>query len=267
MDLSEPDRLLTEWLRICLLIILCYVFFLRIALCKVDADLKGQVGTRVVYHLYFNPLAKYPGPLLSKFSSIPSFYHAIKRDRHIWIWQCFQIYGIPRNPNSTPQPLTKFKSNSIIGSKFRSGPHTILYNSPSAFRDIYSAKANVKKSPNYDAWKRNEGDSNVLNTTDVVVHARKRRVLNTVFTDKLVRSATPFIIKHIDRWNEILLGSSGYDWSEPTDMSRWTECLVLDVMTDLCFGKSVNIKEPGENPFKLVPDGIVSWLKLFHPVN
>ena len=149
MDLSELNRTLTEWLRICLLIILCYVFYLPIVLCEVDAHLEGQVGTRVVYHLYFSPLAKYPGLLLSKFSSIPSFYHAIKRDRHIWIWQCFQIYGIPLAPNFTPQLLIKLKSNSIIGSKFRSGPHTILYNSPNTFRDIYNAKANMKKSPNY----------------------------------------------------------------------------------------------------------------------
>lgn len=38
-------------------------------------------------------------------------------------------------------------------------------------------------------------------------------------------------------------------------------------MNDLCFGKSVDVKEPGENLFKVVLDGIELWLKVFHPVN
>ena len=82
----------------------------------------------------------------------------------------------------------------------------------------------MKKSQNYDAWKRNEGDSSVSNTTDVAVHARKRRLLNTVFTNKSVRSAAAFIVKHVDRWNELSLEGNGDDWSKPTDMSRWTDC-------------------------------------------
>ena len=104
--------------------------------------------------------------------------------------------------------------------------------------------------------KETGGDSTVLNTTDVAAHAKRRRILNTVFTDRLVRSAAVFISKHVDRWNELSLESSNDDWSEPTDMGRWTGCLVLDIMSDLCFGKSVHIKEPGDNPFKAVPNGI-----------
>ena len=159
------------------------------------------------------------------------------------------------------------KADPFIGSKFRAGPDTVLYSSSGAFRDIYSLKANVKRSQNYNAWKRNEGDVTVMTTTDVAAHAKRRRILNTVFTDKLVRSAAAFVIKHVNRWNDLSLESSDDDWSEPTDMSTWSECLVLDIMSDLCFGKSVHIKEPGENPFKAVPEGIALWLKVFNPVS
>ena len=52
-----------------------------------------QFASYAVYNLYFSPLAKIPGPFFAKISSWPSFYHAVKGDRHIWIWQGFQKYG------------------------------------------------------------------------------------------------------------------------------------------------------------------------------
>ncbi|KAG8531950.1 uncharacterized protein KY384_003586 [Bacidia gigantensis] len=203
------------------------------------------VSLRTIYHLYFNPLAKYPGPFLAKISSLPSFYHACKGDRHIWLWQCFQIYG----------------------SKIRTTPNTVLFNSPKAYQDIYNIKANVKKNKTYDAWRRNEEDINTLNVTNVAVHAYKRRLLNTVFTDSSVRSAASFIIRHLDRWNELSLNQeTPGDWSKSIDMAKWMDCMVFDVMTDLCFGKSANIKEPGHNPYKTIPEAVISYMQFMHPV-
>ena len=143
-------------------------------------------------------------------------------------------------------------------------PRTVLFNTPEAYRDIYNHKANVKKDKSYDAWRRHEGDANTLNVSDVAVHAKKRKVLNTVFTDRSVRSAATFIIKHIDRWNELTF--SGDDWSEPIDFTKWIDCLIFDILGDLCFGKSFDTKEHGKNPFKVIPEAIASSLRLWNPV-
>lgn len=156
------------------------------------------------------------------------------------------------------------RANRLKGSKIRVGPRSVLFNAPTAHRDIYNYKANVTKDKSYDAWRRNEGDVNTLNTTDVAVHARKRKLLNTVFTEKSVRSAAAFIIKHLNRWNE--LSVTGHEWSEPIDFSKWTDCLIFDILGDLCFGKSLGIKEPGENSFKMIPDVIGSYMRLWYPV-
>ncbi len=150
------------------------------------------------------------------------------------------------------------------GNKVRVAPNTVLFNTPKAFRDIYSHKANVKKAKSYDAWQRHAGDANTLNSSDVAIHAKKRKVLNTVFTDRSLRSAAPFIIKHIDRWNELTV--MGHDWSEPIDFAKWVDCLIFDILGDLCFGKSFGVKEPGENPFKVIPEVIVSYMRLWNPV-
>lgn len=261
MDHSKLDRAhFIEWLRTCLLLIVCYV---RTQFFRAWFEVRLTQKDRWAHDLCIISTS-----ILWLNTPVPGCLKSLQYLRSITLSSKIAISGSGSASRFTVHFVMQkpIKADSFIGSKFRAGPNTVLYNSSGAFRDIYSLKANVKKSQNYEAWKRNEEDRTVLNTTDVAAHAKRRRILNTVFTDKLVRSAAAFIIKHVDRWNELSLESSDDDWSKPTDMSRWTECLVLDIMSDLCFGKSVNVKEPGENPFKAVPDGIALWLKVFNPV-
>ncbi|XXH02863.1 hypothetical protein Hte_009251 [Hypoxylon texense] len=100
-------------------------------------------------------------------------------------------------------------------------------------------KSNVRRSKFYTPWQRNDRDKTTLNTVDVAEHALKRRLLNLCFTDKSVRAASYFVVKHVDRWNHLLVeGCNGTDWSESADFSAKVDALVFDIMGDLCFGKS-----------------------------
>lgn len=109
-------------------------------------------------------------------------------------------------------------------------------------------------------------DINTLNTSDVAIHHRKRRILNLVFTEKSVRAAGLFIQKHVDRWNELLPDGDGSNWSKPKDFTGWPDYLVFDILCDLCFGKSLNVKEPGESEMKSVPKTIHAYMKFNYPV-
>ncbi|KAF2691172.1 cytochrome P450 [Lentithecium fluviatile CBS 122367] len=115
---------------------------------------------------------------------LPSFYHACLGDRHIWLWQQFQVYG----------------------NKFRAAPNVLLFNTPEAWNSLFDIKANVRKPGFYDAWLRNNNDLNTLNCTDVALHAKKRRLLNLAFTERSLRVWEPFVTKHTDRWNQLLPG-------------------------------------------------------------
>lgn len=53
----------------------------------------GYLITSSIYFLFFHPLSSLPGPFLCRISTLPSFYHACKGDRHVWIWQNHQVYG------------------------------------------------------------------------------------------------------------------------------------------------------------------------------
>ncbi|KAF2791120.1 benzoate 4-monooxygenase cytochrome P450 [Melanomma pulvis-pyrius CBS 109.77] len=201
------------------------------------------VFTRLIYNGFFHPLARVPGPLLARMSSIPSWYHAMKGDRHIWLWQLFQIYG----------------------EKIRVDPATVIFYDPEAYKAIYSTKANVQRSGFYTAWKRNKMDAHTLNTVDVAEHAYKRKLLNVSFTEKSVRAASEFVFRHVDRWNELMVGDSE-DWSKPVDFSESVGTLVFDISGDLCFGRSFETKEPGENPLKTMPQSIEEYMRFYYPI-
>lgn len=197
-----------------------------------------------IYNLYLSPLARYPGPFLSKISSIPDFYWSLTGARHLWIAHNHRVYG----------------------EVFRYRPDGLLFKTPQAYRDIFNNKANVKRSKFYDIMTRHPEDTSTLTGTDPVLHAQKRRVLNTVFSEKSIRSMEPLLAKHVTRWCELLVDGDGVGWSSPRKMSDTCDHLVLDVLCDLCFGRTVDTKEPGENEYRKIPHIIAFFLKILYPL-
>lgn len=141
-----------------------------------------------------------------------------------------------------------------------------MSNSPSTHNAIYSAKANVKKGKYYDVYPRNRNYLSTWSVIDRTKHVRKRRVLSNAFSDRALRSAEQFVIQHVDRWCELLIQGAENSWSEPRNIARWSEFLVFDILTDLCFGKSFELKEPGENELKDFPNKMAASLALHHAV-
>ena len=122
-------------------------------------------------------------------------------------------------------------------------PTRVSINSATAFKSIYGARANVKKSKFYSVFSKNTKYENTLNTTDVKIHARKKRALNALFSDKNVREAETFVVKHVKRWCELLLdGNDGKEWTEPKNISHLIDFLVFDIISELFFGKSFELK-------------------------
>ncbi|KAI1651881.1 cytochrome P450 [Daldinia loculata] len=198
----------------------------------------------VVYNLFFHPLANIPGPFLARASQIPSWYHANRGDRHVWLWQQFQIYG----------------------DKIRPEPNAVLFNNPAAYADIYGLKSNVRRSEFYKDAQVDGSEATTIATLDVAEHARKRKLLSLAFTENSVRAASSFVIQHLDRWNQLLIEDDDSSWSPAVDISEKIDGLVFDIMGDLSFGKSFNVKEPGANPLKTVPHSISDYVKLSNSI-
>ena len=125
-------------------------------------------------------------------------------------------------------------------------------------------KSNVQRAPYYEGWKVWSTEQSTFLTTDKKEHARLRKLLNQVFTEQSLRAAEPFIIKHIDRWNELLVADS--DWSHPRNFAKLADALVFDIMGDLSFGADFRIKEPGDNSRKEIPHLMSQHLQFMYRV-
>ncbi|KAF2971899.1 hypothetical protein GQX73_g1749 [Xylaria multiplex] len=192
-----------------------------------------QCLANAIYNVYLHPLRHVPGPFWARASEVPSWYYTTGGRRHIWLWQLFQIYG----------------------KRIRVAPNLVLFCDPDAHAAIYGMKSNVRRSPFYVGLTKNIREKTTLNTIDPAEHARRRKMLNTCFTDSSVNATSAFVSKHIDRWHQIMLDEhdSATEWSTSVNLGEKVDHLVFDIMGDLAFGRSFNIKEPGDNALREVP--------------
>ncbi|KAI4176008.1 MAG: hypothetical protein LQ343_001290 [Gyalolechia ehrenbergii] len=135
---------------------------------------------------------------------------------------------------------------------FRYRPDGLLFNSFQANRDIYEGNHNVKKGNFYQMYPRKAGGGNTWNCVDKEArHARKRRILNAAFSDKALKTFEGCIVQHVDRWCELIGADNG--WSKPRNMADWSDRLVFDILGELLYARSFNIKEPEDNDMKSIP--------------
>jgi hypothetical protein len=209
-------------------------------------------------------LAKFPGPLFAKFSKLPNLYHALKGDRHIWIWQNHQIYG------KCCRSHLDGSANCALGDRVRIHPNEVLFLAPQAYTDIYGTKANVGRAKSYKAWQTST-EANTALTIDPQSHGRKRKILNQAFTEKSVKHAANFIVEHAERWIDLLSDTADAEetdgWTNSRNMSDWNDWLVFDILGDLCFGRSFDVKEPKPNPLRKIPHLVIQHVQLFYPVS
>ncbi|KAJ5668939.1 hypothetical protein N7462_010009 [Penicillium macrosclerotiorum] len=175
------------------------------------------VGCGALHRIYFHPLAKQPGPLLARLSSIPNWYHAKKGDRHVWLYRLHTEYG------------------SVV----RFTPNSLSFNTVTAMDSIYkSRKANLIKSDWYQCVRDSAGKfESTFTARQKTRHAVKRRLLSHAFSDKALKDYEPRICALIDKWVEAIDAEAKYDQGM-VDLGQWSGYLIFDVLGDLGFGNA-----------------------------
>ena len=142
----------------------------------------------------------------------------------------------------------------------------MVFNSPTAHSSIYSNQANVKKGRFYEAWTRNEREINTFTAVDRAVHTKKKRISAQAFSDRSIQAAEEFVIKHVDRWCDMMHDGDDGGWSTPRNMAEWCDYLTFDILGDLCFGRSFESTQSEGKQAREQLHSINKYMAFMYPV-
>jgi len=139
-----------------------------------------------------------------------------------------------------------------LGPVVRFTPNAVSINTAAALQDIYgSRKANIVKSDWYRTIQYAEkGTASTFTAINPKQHAQKRRLLSHAFSESALRDMEPQVVDHVQKWcNHLGKRARKGDWSEGRNMSTWADYFTFDVLSDLSFGKSLEVSEKEDNRF------------------
>ncbi|KAL4792643.1 cytochrome P450 [Aspergillus venezuelensis] len=186
------------------------------------------VFAKAIYLVTFHPYARYPGPILAKFTNFYAAYHSWKGDLHVDIWRCHEKYG----------------------DRVRYAPDRLMINTAQAVKDIYGREHGLTKSSAYEAVMP-RSVANTMTLRDKKEHGRRRRILAAGFSDAAIRSYEPKARAIVNRLCAVLGAASTQaekgEWSEPRDLAPWSNYVFFDLASDIIFGQDWNCIENVKN--------------------
>jgi cytochrome P450 len=169
----------------------------------------------IVYNLFISPLSKFPGPKFAACTNLQNLYWTSTGQYHYKIKDLHDQYG------------------DVV----RTGPNTLVYRSPQAWKDIYSHRksgaASFLKDPKF--YLQGPRGPNIINSNDAD-HSRERRLLSHAFSEKALRDQESLIQSYVDMLVDRLTGEISAS-RETVDMSQWYNFTTFDIIGDLAFGE------------------------------
>ncbi|KAI1657391.1 cytochrome P450 [Daldinia decipiens] len=174
--------------------------------------------TKVVYNVFFHPLAPIPGPKLYAISPLPIS------------WSRAQ----GRSPYKFAELHEKY------GPIVRVGPDEVSCAGPTSFKDLYGPRYGkggpLTRDSRATPLKEKFGAVGMFQA-GVQEHARIRRQLNPAFSEKASREQEPLVMGYIDSMIRKLRDASAR--GDVVDIEKYTMWTTFDIQGDLVFGKDV----------------------------
>ncbi|KAI9642648.1 hypothetical protein NHQ30_008379 [Ciborinia camelliae] len=185
-----------------------------------------NIFIRIIYNVYYHPLARFPGPKLWAISRIPFVRSMQSGDLVHCIHKMHEKYG------------------NIV----RLAPNEVSFIDAKACKDIYGQRTGHKQFPKNPVWVPPPSDRapSILNANNDD-HFRIRRAWAYGFTDKALKAQEPLVKTHVDRLitrlHEQIDKSKGYT---DLDLVKWYNFTTFDIIGDLAFGESFDCLEKTE---------------------
>ncbi|RDW81517.1 cytochrome P450 [Aspergillus mulundensis] len=201
--------------------------------CQVIASLLG----RIIYNLFFHPLASFPGPWLQASSTIPLMYATLIGHEHSVVVSMHKKYG----------PVVRI------------APNKLSYITSKAWQDIYGHRNRAEPEMLKDSkwYVRNPNGPDIIYCSRAE-HRRYRALFANGFSDRSLRSQESLINGYVTQLIDTLEQRVREDENAVFDMATWFGCVTFDIVGDLTFGESFDCLSSG---------GLHAWLhRLFESV-
>ncbi|PGH35833.1 hypothetical protein GX50_01291 [[Emmonsia] crescens] len=182
----------------------------------------------VIYNIYFHPLSKFPGPKYAVVGRIPITLATLRGQRAQFRFNAHRKYG----------EIVRIASNEL------SFAHA------QGWRDIYGTQAKVQMAKPVSGIEEQEGAQSVV-TAEGDTHTRQKRMLATMFTEKMLKEKEPLFIAHADLLVKRLAAFEG----RPVALGDWYNFTTFDMMGDLLFGEPLGMLSNSE---------YVPWVRSIH---
>ncbi|KAJ5782303.1 hypothetical protein N7457_004077 [Penicillium paradoxum] len=202
----------------------------------------GLLILRTVYHLYFHPLAKFPGPKIAAATFLYEFYYdVIKSGMYIWeVERMHEKYG----------PIVRIN------------PREIHIKDPSYYDEIHAGASRKRsKDPKYAI--SFGAPCSLVGTITHDHHRFRRSLLSNYFSKRSVINLNPSIQEKVDKL--VALFEQAYRAGDVLHLHLSFAALTADVITDYCYGWSYGYLdgEKGSRNNDLV-DAVNGLMVMFH---
>ncbi|KAI1193961.1 cytochrome p450 monooxygenase [Nemania serpens] len=175
---------------------------------------------RVIYNLFFHPLRRFPGPLVSRATNLWRISKLFSGNLHQSVRQLHEKYG----------PVVRI------------APHELSFIEPQAWKDIYGHHNSYEMSKDSNFYRpmgKNVADTII--SADRDHHSLLRRQLSHGFSDRSMRAQEPIFREYVDLLIQRLTERS--DTGKPLDMRAWMNFTTFDVIGNLAFGSDFGCLE------------------------
>ncbi|KAI1375795.1 cytochrome P450 [Hypoxylon crocopeplum] len=179
------------------------------------------------YDLLLHPLNSYPGPFVARFTNGYGAFYALKRSLHIITW----------------------KEHARYGPVIRQGPNKLVFNTVTAFKDIYHDER-VTKPVTYLSNQASPGSHNIWNALDRNLHRQRRRIVGPTVNERSMRAFEPTMVEQVD----IFIKQIALSHRAPIDMLTRCNYLGMDIIGLLSFGFPLHCQE--EEKYRFLSDDL-----------
>ena len=184
-------------------------------------------GGRIIYNIYWHPLARFPGPKLHIATFIPYYWAT-------WLGN---------------EPMSTRKIHDDHGSVVRINPDTLSFISAQSWKDIYGYRQGRMQLPKSntivpEGWTRSL--TWIIDDTD---HARVRGLLSPAFSERAMREQESLIMGYIDLLIQRLKAQIRGPVEGEVDLAQWYNFTTFDIIGDLSLGQPFGNLESGKFHF------------------